>query len=214
MNERRWGERHHDRPEDDPWLPRQDDDSQGVEGLVVTERDDYRLAALEGAIRLAEHSTTWTTRDVLDCADALYLWLLEVTLELDVVSVTEQGSGLPVQIQFTPGGALQLTDTQQFTASVVAKDAKGNDVPDTLTWASDDNGAVVTLAPSADTLSCLIVAVAPGTANYTATDASGLSVSGQAVVGAGAPADLVLTEGAPEAQPAAAPAAPAAPAPS
>lgn len=200
-------QRHHRSPDD--YDGGQDDDSQAVEAYA--EETELKLAALEGAIRLAECGSTQLTEAdrarVRTDADALYAWLTGRILWCSIQSVTEQGSGTEVPVQFTPGGALQLTDTQQFTASVEAKDARGNAVPATLTWSADDGGAVVALAPTADTLSCLFTAVAPGTANYTVTDGT-LSASGQVVVTAGAAADLVLTEGAPADQ------APAAPAPS
>jgi hypothetical protein len=169
-------------------------------------RARVRLAALDAALRLAEIPGEGIKDMEALLADAgkAYAWLARLRLELVIKSVTEQGMTAQVPVIYTPGGALQLTDTQQFTATVQAEDAKGFAVADQLTWSADDGGAVVTLAVSADTLSCLFVAVAPGTANYTVTDGT-LSATGQAVVTAGAAAQLSVTEGAPEAQPAPAP---------
>lgn len=97
------------------------------------------------------------------------------------------------------GMSVTLTDTQQVSYSVAAEDSKGFAVTDALTWSSDDNGAVVTLQPAADGLSCTFVAVAPGTANYSVTDGT-LTGGGQAIVTAGGPSQIVVSEAAPVAQ--------------
>lgn len=93
------------------------------------------------------------------------------------------------------GMSVTLTDTQQVSYSVAAEDSKGFAVTDALTWSSDDNGAVVTLTPSADTLSCVVAAVAPGTATLSVTDGT-LSASDSIDVTPGGVASLVLTAGA------------------
>lgn len=95
--------------------------------------------------------------------------------------------------------SVTMTDDQEVTYSVQAEDDKGQPVGDTLTWSSDDNGAVVTLTPSADTLSCVFAAVDPGTANISVTDGT-LSAADSIVVTAGAAASLVLTPGTPVAE--------------
>jgi hypothetical protein len=95
--------------------------------------------------------------------------------------------------------SVTMTDDQEVTYSVQAQDDKGNAVGDTLTWSSDDAGAVVTLTPSADTLSCLFASVNPGTANISVTDGT-LSAADSIVVTAGAAASLVLTPGTPVAE--------------
>ena len=100
--------------------------------------------------------------------------------------------------------SVTLTDTQQVSYSVEAEDSKNQPVSDTLTWSSDDNGAVVTVTPSADTLSCVFASVAPGTANITVTDGTLTDVD-VITVTAGAVASLVLTPGAPVDEPAPAP---------
>jgi hypothetical protein len=98
-----------------------------------------------------------------------------------------------------------MKDTQQFTVTVEPEDSKGFDTADTLTWTEDSNGAFVTLQPSDDTLSCLVVAVAPGVANYKASDGAGREFNGVATVTSGDVASLVGVEGAVEDQPAATP---------
>lgn len=66
------------------------------------------------------------------------------------------------------------------TATVALTDAAGAPTtPDSVpVWAEDSNGTVVTLAPSADGLSCVITFVAGGTANITfvATDTDGTKI--------------------------------------
>ena len=104
--------------------------------------------------------------------------------------------------------SVTMTDADQVTYACEPEDSKGQPVADTLTWSSDDNGAVVTLTPSADTRSCVFAAVAPGTANIsvTVTNASGtplLEADGTTpftvpapvavTVGAGPASELVLS---------------------
>jgi len=93
------------------------------------------------------------------------------------------------------GMSVTMTDDQQVSYAVEAEDDKGFAVSDTLTWASDDNGAVVTVTPAADGMSCVFAAVAPGTANISVTDGV-LSAVDVITVTAGAAASLVLTPGA------------------
>jgi hypothetical protein len=100
--------------------------------------------------------------------------------------------------------AVSLTDIQQVTLSVLAEDTKGQPVSDTFTWAVD-NGDVIALTPSADTMSCLCVAGIPGTANVSVSDGSTppLTASESFTVTSSAATQLVVSAGTPEAQPAA-----------
>jgi hypothetical protein len=109
--------------------------------------------------------------------------------------------------------SVTMTDDQEVSYSVQAEDDKGAPVSDTLIWSADDNGAVVTVTPAADGMSCVYAAVAPGTATVSVTDGT-LSASDLITVTAGAAASLVLTPGTPAAEGASttAPATPAAPA--
>jgi hypothetical protein len=100
------------------------------------------------------------------------------------------------------GMSATLTDTQQISYSVAAQDSKNQPVSDTLTWSSDDAGAVVTVTPAADGQSCVFAAVDPGTANISVTDGT-LSAVDVITVTAGAAASLVLTPGAITDEPAA-----------
>ena len=92
--------------------------------------------------------------------------------------------------------SVTMTDSEQVEYVCEPEDSKSQPVSDTLTWSSDDNGAVVTLTVSEDTLSCVFAAVDPGTANITVTDGT-ISGTDQIVVTAGPVASLVLTPGTP-----------------
>jgi hypothetical protein len=114
-------------------------------------------------------------------------------------------SGPAVLTQIGANGmSVTMTDTQEVSYAVEAEDSKGVQVSDTLTWSSDDAGAVVTVTPSADGLSCVFAAVAPGAATITVTDGT-LSGSDLITVTAGPVASLVLTPGVPTDEPAPAP---------
>jgi hypothetical protein len=94
---------------------------------------------------------------------------------------------------------VQLTDTQQVPLSVEPEDSKGFDTSDTLTWSSSDT-TVISLQPSADTLSCLCVAGNPGTGIVVTVTDGTISASDNFDVVAGTAASLVITEGVPEEQ--------------
>lgn len=99
------------------------------------------------------------------------------------------------------GMSVQMNDDQQVTYSVAAKDDKGFDVSDAITWSADDGGAVLTVTTAPDSMSATFAAVAPGTATVTASDGT-LSASDLITVTPGDVASLVLNPGAVEAQPA------------
>lgn len=96
--------------------------------------------------------------------------------------------------------SVTMTDAQQVTYTCEPEDSKGFQVSDTLTWSSDDAGAVLTVTPSADGLSCVFAAVAPGTATISVTDGT-LSGSDLITVTPGGVATLVITPGTPVAEP-------------
>jgi hypothetical protein len=99
------------------------------------------------------------------------------------------------------GEKVQLTDTQEVVLSVEAEDSKGNEVPDTLSWSESSGGATVTLQPSADTMSCTVVANEPGLgAVVTVTDGANLSATMSFDVVGGAAATLNITAGDPTEQ--------------
>lgn len=99
------------------------------------------------------------------------------------------------------GMSVTMTDAQQVTYTCEAEDSKNFPVSDTLTWSSDDNGAVLTVTPSADGTSCVFAAVAPGSATISVTDGT-LSASDLITVTPGGVASLVLTPGTPTDEPA------------
>ena len=134
-------------------------------------------------------------------AEVLAAWILGTT-QLTIIRgpVVSQATGLPTG---TPnqGDTMQLHDDEKFGLSVDTKDAKGFETGDSVTWASDDNGAVVSLAVSADGRSCEVVAVAPGSAVITVTDdAAGLSATEAVDVVPAGTATIALVEGAVEKQ--------------
>lgn len=104
------------------------------------------------------------------------------------------------------GMSVTMTDTQQVSYSVEAEDSKNFPVSDTLTWSESSGGAVVTATPSADGMSCVFAAAAPGTSTITVTDGT-LSATDLITVTPGAVASLVLTPGAVTDEPAPAPSA-------
>lgn len=139
---------------------------------------------------------------VLDTAGLFTRWLTERPhrLHLRPAPFTFQQPAYPGPAVHTKTGdhgmSVSMTDSEEVTYTCEPEDSKGVAVSDTLTWSSDDNGAVLTLTPSADTLSCLFAAVAPGTANISVTDGT-LSGTDVITVTAGGVATLVLTPGTP-----------------
>lgn len=94
---------------------------------------------------------------------------------------------------------VSMTDSQQVVLTASETDASGNSVtPGTLTWTSDT--AVVTLTPSADTLSCTAAAAGLGTANVTVSDsAAGVTSDPEVItVAAGAATSISISAGTPE----------------
>lgn len=97
--------------------------------------------------------------------------------------------------------AVSMADNQHVLLTATEKDGAGNDVQpsDVLQWSSDDNGAVVALNPSADGMTCDVVAVAMGTANVTVSDPalSLTSAAEEITVTAGAAASIEISAGEP-----------------
>ena len=151
---------------------------------------------------LFEHQSTIPPTDlVLAYANVFLGWVSGARLAISADPLT-YAQGNPALSQATRfiGGAVQLTDTQQVTLSVEPEDSKGFPTSDTLTWSSSDD-TVVSLQPSADTLSCLCVAGNPGAAvTVTVTDGT-ISASDNFDVVPSGTASLVITEGTPEQQP-------------
>ena len=146
--------------------------------------------------------------DVTYAADLYYRWLegpafLLLTIsELTFPQDAPDGPGVPT-VTKGPNMA-QITDLQQFTASVAEVDSRNQPVTgDNLTWAIDDP-SVASVTPSADGYSAVIAGLADGTANYTVNDNTvnpPLTGGGQVTVVSSAATSLVVNEGAPEDQP-------------
>lgn len=97
---------------------------------------------------------------------------------------------------------MQLKDNEQFSISVEVDDSKGFPVSgDAVTYTAADP-SVVSLQPSDDGLSCLIVAGNPGSTVVTVSDGTITATEAVDVV-AGDAATFKITEGAAEPQPAA-----------
>jgi hypothetical protein len=114
------------------------------------------------------------------------------------------GPAVPTQTGAN-GMSVTMSDTQEVSYAVEPEDSKGAQVADTLTWSESSAGAVVAVTPSADGLSAVFAAVAPGTSTITVTDGT-LSGTDLITVVPGAVASLVLTPGTPTDEPAPAPA--------
>lgn len=177
----------------------------GPFGELVSPAPDLRLEAVKATSVL--YAGARTPLDMLAGAEQILAWLgkkphrLVLTPAPFTFAEGRPGPGVPTKY-LGDGMSVTMKDDQQVTYSVEAEDDRGFAVADSLTWSADDGGAVLTVTPSADGMSAVFAAVAPGTATITATDGT-LSASDLITVTTGDVASLVLTPGAPEAQPAA-----------
>jgi len=183
-------------------------DIPSVEPVQLTSAPDYiavRTAALAAAAKFWADSKHTDAEQVLDTAAAWTSWVLAPATQLVITAAPvtfdqhDPAKNNPTISVPAPGGAgtmaVTMTDTQQVTLSVKPEDSKGAPTTgDTVTWSEDSSGAVVTLQPSADGLSCVVVANAPGTANVTATDGT-LTGTDTITVDPGATSQLALSEG-------------------
>lgn len=100
-----------------------------------------------------------------------------------------------------------MKDTEKVTAVLAVTDAKNFPVPQPTfdsapVWAIDDP-TVASLSPSADGLSCDVIAIKPGSPNLSvAATAAGQNFAGTipVLVTAGDAANIAITLGAPVAQ--------------
>ncbi len=164
--------------------------------------------ALEPVAPQAGGLTSEQGASVAAVAGIFYRWLegpAVLLLTIDTLTFDQDapdGPGVPTVMK----GPLmaQITDLQQFTASVAEADSKNQPVTgDNLTW-TIDNPAVATITPSADGYSAVIAGQSDGTATYTVTDNTvtpPLTGSGTVTVVSSAATSLVVSEGAPEDQP-------------
>lgn len=178
---------------------------------------DNRVTALRFAIdamAVDGNLSAAQAGDVTATANVFYRWLegpavmVLVTDPATYQQAAPEGPGTPT---VKKGSTVQLTDTQQVTLSIAEVDSKQQPVTtDSLAW-SVDNSAVVAITPSADGYSCLCAAGTDGTATVTVTDNTvtpPLTATDVITVVSSAATSLVISEGAPEDQPPAAPAAP------
>lgn len=179
--------------------------------FVMDSPDSNRVAALFAAVELLMyHGSEMGAEDLRDEVSetyATFLGLLEapgpaISLLLTAGPITDQETGQPF-LSHNEGPNMQIPDNFKVDYTAEPVDSKGVVTGDSLVWASDDNGAVVTLVVSADTHTCTVSAVAPGTANGTVTDNTvtpPLSTPFVVSVVAGGTATLNLTAGTPVAQ--------------
>lgn len=161
-----------------------------------------RAAALDAAVRLFEFQAAPPAPGLVTSYATQFLaWLSGARLRLaaDPLTYTQ---GNPAQHQATryQGDTVQLTDTQQVTLTVQAEDSKGFPTSDNLTWSTADD-TVVSLQPSADTMSCLCVAGDPGLGVVVTVTDGTISATESFDVVAGGVATLQISEGTPEEQP-------------
>jgi hypothetical protein len=128
-------------------------------------------------------------------------WVSGARLRITPAPLTyEQGTPTVAQATIIAGGIVQLTDTQQVTLAVQPVDSKGFPTSDSLTWSTAD-GTVVSLQPSADSLSCLCVAGNPGLGVVVTVTDGVISATESFDVVPGGVATLQISEGTPEEQP-------------
>jgi len=174
---------------------------------------ENRVLALQLAVEATASHVTAQASDITGAATVFYRWLegpAIIVLTHDSLTYSQadpDGPGTPTTMK---GNTVQLTDTQQVTLTVAEQDSKGQPVTgDNLTW-TVDNATAAAITPSADGLSCLVVAGTDGIATVTVTDATvtpPVTSTDVITVVSSAATGLVITEGTPEAQPAATPAA-------
>ena len=164
-----------------------------------------RKAALDAAVTLlAGQPLPPSAAEVTGYATVFLGWVTGARLRITADPITyEQGNPSLSQATRYAGGIVQLTDTQQVTLTVQPEDSKGFATSDTLTWSSADD-TVVSLQPSADTLSCLVVAGNPGLGVVVTVTDGTISATDSFDVVPGGVATLQITEGTPEDQPPAA----------
>lgn len=177
---------------------------------------DNRVLALQlaiGAMGVDGNLTASSAAGVTATANVFYGWLegpAVMVLAADSLTYQQASPEGPGAQTVKRGNQVQLTDTQQVTLSVAEVDSKDQPVTgDNLAW-TVDNTAAVTLTPSADGYSCLVVAQADGTATVTVADNSvtpALTATDVITVVSSAATGLVVSEGTAEDQPPAAPAA-------
>jgi hypothetical protein len=173
---------------------------------MTTDRMQLRVAAVALAAQLDANELgprhvgiEQRIREALKGADQIYAWYIAAqSLTLTFGPVTDQATGqvvTPAPEGAPPMANLELGDTDQVTATAVPLDADKQPTTDTLTWTASVPAAL-TLTPSADTLSCLILGAVPTeSVVVTATDSAGNETTGEIDVVAGPATSLSLSFG-------------------
>lgn len=165
-------------------------------------RDDRLIARAAAAITAALTTGPGTPEDEVLARAAKVAAFIEgrrITILPAALTYRQASAAQPRQTTITKEGSVQIKDNEQFTVSVEVEDSKGFPVSgDTLTYTAADT-SVVSLQPSADGLSCLIVAGNPGSTVVTVTDGTITATEAVDVV-AGDAATFQITEGTAEPQ--------------
>jgi hypothetical protein len=173
---------------------------------------------LEASVATPHLSAAERAALALQAADRIYAWLTTPgpAVRLSPLSfgpVTDRATGQVTTPEPSGDimGNLQLGDVDQVTATAIPLDGDGQPTTDTLVWTASVPDAVE-LAPSADTLSCVIGGGTPTPGVVvTATDSAGNTTSGDIDVTSGPATSLSLQFGPVTPKVAPAPAGPAAP---
>lgn len=170
----------------------------------MTGRIDRRISALNAAVALPwpKGFSCFLGQEVLEAAFLFDEWLIEPAPVTSFTLTADPPRDRPT----TEGpGAMSLTfpDTQQVTLHVgTVVDSEGETVVDTFTWSVDD-GNVLTLTPSEDSMSCdAVPATTSGPATVTATASDGVARTFAVDVTAGPTAGFEITADAPVDRPA------------
>lgn len=168
---------------------------------------DIKQSAMDFAIRYGQSQPgqTDTPEKLLLLGDQLASWLGSATVAFSLVVApttyeqSDPSKGTPTVR--TPGGAVQLHDTQQVAYTVQATDTKGQPVTesDSLTWTSSDE-TIFTVAADPGNMSATVVAGNVGSAVLTVSDGTRNATDAIDVI----PGDIAainLTAGTPEDQP-------------
>lgn len=161
-------------------------------------REQYAIQIQKGDQAAADASVRAT-------ASSLYRWLTgPVAIRIHPGPVVDQDTGEVIHHHergHHVATTLDLQDNQNDTLTIAETDSKGQPASDQIVW-TVDNPSIVSITPSADTMSCALSALAVGTANVTAADANNSAVFDveAVVVTAGPATTLTITAGTPTAQ--------------
>jgi hypothetical protein len=138
----------------------------------VVDRSGDRLMAMTLAVQLHQghfRRGTEGNRAVRDTADEIFYFIVGLALCIEWGPVTDQTTGqLQDALPRSPGGHMQLKDSQQVAGHVKARDAKGYEIADNpldtaddVTWSVDDT-SIATVEASNGGRDFTLTAGAPG----------------------------------------------------